>query len=142
MKCTICEEELNEEEIDAPYKNRDGDIICDACFKDRYTHTCPLCEEHFDVDFTKHISPTYLLISDYSAEYVGSPSGVYEIIRYPFYYAGMCDIFMKAASLKRIADLPDDFREQDFYSDIFYVCNRCAEKLTDDVVGSVKYDGE
>jgi len=130
MKCTICEEELNEEEINSPYKAKDGNIICDECFKLRYTHTCPLCENCFDEDFTKGISPKYLLISNYAAEHVNARPGIYEIVKYPFYDDWMITITMLKTSMNRIADLPDSFNEQDFYSDIFYVCDACVNNLT------------
>ena len=128
MICTICKEELNTEEIDSPHKNKNGDIICDQCFKDKYTYLCPLCENNFDEDFTKKISPTYLLISDYASEWVGVDSGIYEIVAYPFFYDRMTtlDIIPKAVNL--IADLPDDFNEDDFFFELFYVCNDCVEK--------------
>ena len=129
MNCPICEEELNEEEIESPYKDKSGRIICDACFKDKYSHICPLCENYFDEDFTKEISPKYILISDYAAGEVGTDSGIYEITSYPFFRDGMIEMSMIDTAINRIGDLPKEFDEDDFTSDIFYVCDECVKKL-------------
>lgn len=40
MKCIICNKKLTEEEDKAPYKNPDGDIICDDCYIDLYRPNC------------------------------------------------------------------------------------------------------
>ena len=128
MNCSICGKELDSEEIESPRKDKAGRIICDECFDDKYTHHCPICEEHFDEDFTKKISPKYLLISDCAAEAMYINSGIYEITKYPFFREGMIEISMIETALDRIAHLPKDFDEDEFFSDIFYVCEECGKK--------------
>ena len=127
-KCSICGESLNEEEIGSPRKDKDGRIICDACFDDKYTYLCPICEEHFTEDFTKDISPKYLLISDYASEQMYTESGIYEITSYPFFRDGIIEMSMIETAINRIGDSPKDFDEDEFISDIFYVCDECVKK--------------
>ena len=128
MKCTRCGERLGAEEIESPSVDKDGDIICDHCFEEQYTYNCPVCEEFFDEDFSQKISPKYLLISDYAGEEMGVESGIYEIISYPFFRDGMISMSMIETAINRIADLPEEFDENDFISDIFYVRDSCVKK--------------
>ena len=128
MKCTGCETELNAEEAESPRIDEDGGLICDQCFKDKYSHLCPLCEETFDKDFSVKISPKHILVTKYAAEELGFDPGIYEIISYPFFADGITELHLFASSIKKIAELPGDFNEDDLIGDIHYVCEECAEK--------------
>jgi hypothetical protein len=130
MKCTLCEEELDEEEIESPRKDRDGDIICDKCFDDRYSYHCPICEEMFSEDFSVKISPKYPLIAEYASEDIDIDSGIYEILSYPFYADGVIEIHIFKSAVKRISGLPNDLDEDDLWSDIYYVCDDCIKKMS------------
>jgi len=125
MNCAMCREELNEEEIKSPQIDEEGHVVCDACFEDKYTHLCPICEEYFDEDFTKKISPSGLLVSEYAAESVNMESGIYEITAYPFFCDGIIELELIETSINRVGDLPDEFNQDEFAQDIFYVCDGC-----------------
>ena len=129
MTCTICEDELNSEETESPRTDKDGRIICDHCFEEKYSHLCPLCEEIFDEDFSESISPKYLLITEYASKELGFDPGLYEILSYPFFADGIVEIHLFGSSIKKIAGLPSDFNEDNLYSDICYVCEDCVKKL-------------
>lgn len=130
MKCTLCEEELDEEETESPRVGKDGDVICDRCFDERYSYTCPVCEEEFREDFSVKISPKYLLITEYASEDIGIDSGIYEILSYPFYTDGVIEIHIFKSAMKRISGLPNDLDEDDLWSDIYYVCDDCIKKMS------------
>ena len=128
MKCTECETELNAEEAESPRVDEENHILCDRCFKDKYSHLCPLCEETFDKDFSEKISPKHILITEYAAKNIGLNPGIYEITSYPWFADGMIEIQIYESAIKKIAELPGDFNEGDFVADIHYVCEDCAEK--------------
>ena len=136
--CTNCGDKLNEEEAESPQIDEDGSVICDHCFEDQYSHRCPLCEDIFDEDFSESISPKYLLLTKYAAEELGFDPGIYEITSYPFFADGITEIHLFRTAIKKIADLPSDFNEDNLFSDICYVCEDCVKKL----VISEKKEGE
>ena len=126
--CTECKTELDTEEAESPRLDEDGNIICDECFENQYSHLCPLCGEIFDEDFSVKISPKHILITEYAAEELRLNPGIYEIISYPFFADGITEFYLYASSIKKIAELPGDFNEGDFIADIHYVCEDCAKK--------------
>jgi len=125
MNCTSCEEVLDTEEEDSPYVDKRGDIICDRCYEDQYSHICPICEKKFDEDFSKDISPRYLLITEDAGDDLSLAPGIYEIISYPFFFDGVIEITLIKSSIRKIADLPECTCE----NDINYVCEECVEGM-------------
>jgi hypothetical protein len=129
MKCTVCGDELDPEEVESPRRDKDGDIICDHCFEEQYSYTCPICEEMFDEDFSEKISPKYLLITTYAGEELGVDPGIYEIVSYPFYADGLIETHLFKSAVKKIADLPDDLDEDNLWCDEYYICDECVEHV-------------
>ena len=125
MKCTECEEELDEEEVESPRRNKNNDIVCDQCYEEQYSHICPICEEIFDEDFSKVISPKYLLITEDASEDIYLSPGIYEIVSYPFFRDDTIEITLIASAMRKILDVPKDVCE----SDVYYVCEDCVEKI-------------
>lgn len=128
MKCTVCGDELDLEEVESPCVDKDGDIICDECFEDKYSYMCPLCGEMFDEDFSEKISPKYLLILEYAGEKLGVGPGIYEILSCPFFADGMIEMYLYKTAINKTSALPDDLNEDDLWSDMYYVCDECVEK--------------
>lgn len=125
MKCTECKEELDEEEAESPQRDKDNNILCDRCYEEQYSHTCPICEESFDEDFSKEISPEYLLITEDASEDLYLAPGIYEITSYPFFRDGMIQTSLITSAIRKILDPPKVVYE----NDICYVCENCVEKI-------------
>lgn len=137
-KCSSCGDELEGEEIESPRNDKDGTILCDDCFEDKYTHRCPVCEELFDEDFDEKISPKYLIVLPSVGENVGLASGIYRITRYPFFADGMIEFHIFKDAVNRICNIPSDI--DDCYT-LYYVCNECVTKarLEQDVSWNMRW---
>lgn len=123
--CTCCGDELDQEEIEFPQKNKNGDIICDRCFDDRYSHLCPICENKFSENFEVQISPKYLLVTDDVGKELDIRSGIYEIIKYPFFADGITEWNLITTAINRIADMPEDFDDDSMV--LYYICDECVQ---------------
>jgi len=123
MECSFCGNALSGEEIESPRKDKDGTLLCDACFDDKYTHSCPICEDFFDEDLDAKISPKHIIVLE--EQKGGIPIGIYEIISYPFYADGMIEFHIFKGALKRICDAPTGIESH--YSSR-YVCDKCVTK--------------
>lgn len=130
QKCSSCGDDLDGEEIEAPRHDKDGTILCDKCFEDKYTHLCPICEDFYDEDLNAKITPKYLMVLKSVGENVGLTAGIYEIISYPFFADGIIEMHIFKGAVKRICDNPPDIKN--CYT-LYYVCNECvAKQLTKD----------
>lgn len=125
MNCTNCKEELDTEEKESPRRDRRGNIICDRCYEEEYSHICPICEEKFDEDFSKEISPRHFLITEDAGDDLYLAPGIYKIISYPFFRDGIIETSLIESAILKIADLPEGICE----NDINYVCEECVERM-------------
>ncbi len=126
QNCNSCGDELEEEEIESPRKDKDGSILCDECYEDKYQHHCPVCEEFFYEDLEAKISPKYLMILPSVGENVGLDAGIYEIVSYPFFADGIIELHIYKSAVKWICDIPSDI--EDCYT-LYYICDDCKTKL-------------
>ena len=120
-------EESDLQETESPYTN--DDAICDPFIEEKYSYTCPICGEAFDEDFFERTSPQYLLVTEYASEKLNINSGVYEILSYPSLVNGLVEMHLFESAVKRISDLPNDIDEDNLWSDIYYVCDKCVGKM-------------
>lgn len=127
ISCTYCEDELEGDEIISPYIDKDGDILCDECYKNKFECYCPVCQDFFYKDMDAEIYPKYLLISECVSEYVGVDAGIYEIIKYPFFADGITELSIFKGAVKRICDVPP--KTEVDYNTMYYVCDQCVTKL-------------
>jgi|LGOV01.1.fsa_nt_gb hypothetical protein len=127
--CEWCGHPLDEDEMESPLHSKDSKIICDECYRNEYTHSCPLCEESFSEDFFQKISPQYLLVSEYASEGTSTPTGIYKITEYPFYADGVTEAHLIETSLQHVSDIPKGFNEGEHFGDIFYVCDNCMQRI-------------
>ena len=47
IKCYICSEELQREEIESPNKDGEQNILCDDYYREKYEQQCGICEEYY-----------------------------------------------------------------------------------------------
>lgn len=125
-KCSSCGEKLVEEEVESPGMDKDGAILCDKCFENKYTHRCPICEEFFDEEIETKITPKYLMVLPGVGEYIGLDCGIYEILNYPFFADGIIETHIFKDAVKRICDAPSNIEH---CNTLCYICNDCAKKL-------------
>lgn len=130
MDCTCCGDALDSEELENPREDKQGDILCDDCFENKYTHRCPVCEGLFNEDFSVKITPKNLLISESVGEQLHLDTGVYEIVEYPFYRDGITEFSLITSSIKKITDLPSDFTDEELNT-LHYICDECMKKATE-----------
>lgn len=126
QKCSSCEGVLCGDEIESPRKDKDGSILCDECYDEKYEHNCPICEEYFYEDLDAEITPKYLMVLEKVGDTVGLTAGIYEIISYPFFADGIIEMHIFKDAVKRICDNPPDI--EDCYT-LYYICDECAAKL-------------
>jgi hypothetical protein len=125
MNCTKCGDILDSEEEESPQRDKDNNVICDRCYEEQYSWICPICEEKFDEDFSKEISPEYLLITEGAGEDMYLAPGIYEITSYPFFRDGMIQTSLITSAIRKILDVPKDTCKDDIY----YVCENCINKI-------------
>lgn len=60
--CCDCDAELKGEELESPYEDNVGNIICDGCYEDNYNQVCEICQNWF----RKPITPekTYFVLAE------------------------------------------------------------------------------
>ena len=127
MNCTNCGEELDPEEEESPQRNKSGNIICDRCYEEKYSYICPICEERFDEDFSKEISPEYILVTENAGKSLYITPGVFKITTYPFYSDGMIEMSLIKTAIRKVADLPEGICKDD----IHYICEDCVKEITE-----------
>ena len=120
---------LDLQKTDSPHTN--SNTIHNPSIEEKYSYTCPICGEAFDEDFFERTSPQYLLVTEYASEKLNIDSGVYEIMSYPSLINGLIDENLFDSAVNRISDLPSYLDDDDLWSDIYYVCDKCIEKMRD-----------
>ena len=79
------------------------EVLCEDCYDEEYRTTCPICEESWEIDEMTD----YFFISKSNSKEVGKPSGIYKILKRPFYY-GDCvtgfDAFFDGA-IQKVSDI-------------------------------------
>ena len=109
------------------------EVLCEDCYDEEYRTTCPICEESWEIEEMTD----YFFISKANSKEVRSPSGIYKIMKRPFYY-GDCitgfDAFFDDAICK-----VSDIDIEEVYSILHpqlckgaltldCICPHCAEK--------------
>ncbi len=104
--CTYCEEKLDDEETENPYKDDSGDIICDDCYREHYEGYCDLCGEIVEQKELE-ANPGELI-----AVWREAPGlcckvepGYYRVKQWPIYANGMIEGYLYSDSIEKISDL-------------------------------------
>lgn len=122
-QCSSCRDDLEGYEIESPYHDKDGTILCDKCHEDKYQHLCHICEDFFYEDMDAKISPKYIIVLE---DGNGVPTGIYEITSYPFFVDGMIEYHIFKNAVKRICDAPSEIES---HYEAGYICDKCANEL-------------
>ena len=137
-ECTYCGNDLDNEELESPRKDDDGDIICDNCYSDNYMNYCPLCEEEYE----KPTKPEELFfcISNEVCEYVAMnpiKPGIYQTTSWPYFLGatgfGFEMLFENSIKLVRELNINSIIKKlygknESFGAD--EICDSCVDKYT------------
>jgi len=125
-ECAWCLGQLDEEEIEDPRKDLDGEAICDECYYEEYMYICPICQNFAETkDNEKH-----LMVTPELAENQRMEDGIYQVVEFPVYSASMLGHFnFFPSSSKRVARLPVDARG---YWQGGFICEGCAKKAIEE----------
>lgn len=121
IKCTWCDQELSDDELEAPYSTEDNEILCDECYYEEYEFTCCWCEEH---GLQKNQHKILVIFDENEAD---MPVGVYEITHFPYYTDDMLSMWLTKWALKKLTDLPEGL-EQGYYP-CGHLCKSCQGKI-------------
>ena len=105
IKCACCGESLDEEEVEYPRLDCDDVPICDDCWSEEHEFTCDWCEEYGLVEDQHNM----LVVFD--EDETNFPTGIYEIVRFPYYTSNMLSMWLHEWALKKLMDLPKDLDE-------------------------------
>lgn len=126
MKCSICCDALEGEEIGAPHKSLDNKNICDDCWQEEYEVLCPVCEDSFDFRDMEYEGKVWFVITSQdidSDEKAGLYIGDFERFAYIHITHG----------LNRIPGRGEILVKEGIFEKINYsrfICPDCAEKIT------------
>lgn len=132
--CSYCGEELKGEELESPYKDEGGDIICDECYQAHCEGYCDLCGNI--VENTELESKPGELI----AVWREAPGlcctiepGYYRVKRWPFYADGMIEGYLYPDAIEKVMDLDDEGRKTAEEDNTLcgILCAECRKRLED-----------
>lgn len=131
--CSYCGEELHGEELESPYKDESGDIMCDNCYTDHYEDYCDLCDNI--VENTELESKPGELI----AVWREAPGlcctiapGYYRVKQWPiFYAAGMIGGYIFPDAIEKVIDLDDEGRKtaEEYDKLCGKLCGTCRNRI-------------
>jgi hypothetical protein len=121
MDCSWCGAQLGGDEIESPYRDTDGDLLCDECYHDNFEFTCCLCENY---EHTDH-QHDYLVIFEKCG---GLARGVYRIKSFPYYTSNYFSMWWNRESLAKVHGLPWKFSSDDGYPS-GHICWGCRNEL-------------
>lgn len=132
IKCFLCLDELESEELDTLYEDDFGNIICYDCYSYHYEMICPICEDAFDIRDFRDDKNVWIVIPvkdcDNENMQPGLYSGKYENFNYDEYVTGF-------------GYLPED-RELEFVKNYIsdeieysrFLCFDCGEKVKKEII--------
>lgn len=109
------------------------EVLCEYCYDEKYRTICPICEDSWEINEMTD----YFFISKYNSKEVRKSSGIYKILKRPFYYGdcvtGFDDFFDEA--IEKVSDinieevysiLHPQLNKEDLTLDC--MCPHCSEK--------------
>ncbi len=137
--CTYCGHQLDEWEVEEPYTDDYGDIMCDECYKENYQDYCGLCEEYYDKP-TKPEELFFVVSKEASTEVSMSSisPGIYQTIHWPYFMGatgfGFETLFESSIRLVRELDINSMLSKlySNYHKEIGAneICPECVEKYT------------
>ena len=123
LLCTFCGDALEGEEVESPYKDEAGDVMCDECYRVHYRFTCCWCEEDGET------SDQHNMVVVFDKEDAGIPLGVYRVKSTPYYSQDLLGGgSLHEWALERIADNPSDINIGSHACGHF--CIECQDKIS------------
>ena len=136
--CTLCNDELSEYELENPYKDEGGYILCDNCYEENYLNYCELCEESYEKP-TKPEELFFVVAREVANEvaYNTIKPGIYQTISWPYYLAatgfGFETLFENSIKLVRELDINSILKKLYPHSGKIgagEICPDCVKKYT------------
>lgn len=133
--CSYCGDELDGEELESPYKDESGDIICDDCYHDHYEGTCDLCQNIVqNTELESKPGELFAVWSEASA--IGAKDlkpGYYRVKEWPMYVSDMLSASFFSESIEKIMDLDEEGQRaaQDAWTPCGKLCAECRKRLED-----------
>lgn len=118
--CPICDEPLNEEELESSRKEPIGEhrVICDECYRDHYEEPCIVCEELMEYEDQK-----YIILPNGDSR--GIDPGIYKILKNPFYLSDCLGSFeVIREHVKKLATVPESIKVDEGG----FICPRCLKQ--------------
>lgn len=132
-ECDNCGESIFEMDDFPDVSVEREEVLCEDCYGEEYRTICPICEESFEIDEMTDC----FFISKTNSKKVRKSSGIYKILKRPFYY-GNCltgfDAFFDGA-IEKISEidieevyfiLHPELNKEDLTLDC--MCPHCSEK--------------
>lgn len=123
-ECTWCGREFDEEELESPSLNHEGEPICDECYTSEFQFDCSECLSSEDNTVKDAIGALMVV---YDSESAGVPAGLYRITAHPFYCSDMLSMWFFKDAIERVGDGPTG--NNDFDYPCGFLCRECGEKL-------------
>lgn len=124
--CGWCGEELGEEELENPYLDNGGDLMCNECHWTEYGRACGICCNKYD---TRHWTGTHFAVFE---EVDGFPDsimpGIYRVNANPFYTQPLIGAgSLHGNNISRHSDLPGGATGNGYPCE--FLCQECTDKL-------------
>jgi len=130
MNCADCGKVLEGEEVTAPCYNLDEEPVCDECYYGNYVFTCCRCENY---EHIKHRGAIGSLIAVFDAQEAGiDTTGIYRILKHPYYTHCYIDAWLNKEAIQKIADFPSDLLREDdglWGYPTGHLCQECQAKI-------------
>lgn len=131
--CSYCEAELDEEELESPYHDESGDVVCDACWYAECTDPCSRCDELWEKGKLESRPGELIAVGREAPGLSGDlQPGYYRVKEWPIYIAAiMGSAFFLNDALERVAELDPvgSTAAENAEFDAFPLCPRCQEQV-------------
>jgi hypothetical protein len=128
IECGRCGNDLDDDEMESPRQDEDGDIMCDECYHEHFEFTCSVCQEHGDTEDQHNMLAVYdSEVFEENDRENGWKRGVYMIVDRPYYLAPLIgQVWIYTRCLEWIGPIPRDKGNDE--SPIGYACGHlCLE---------------
>ena len=133
MNCIDCGDQLTEEEVAAPNRDTDGDVLCNECWSNEYLFECGKCEDYTpkligDVDYYGGIGSVFVSHDEYET---GAKKGIYTVIKHPFYHADLFGAWLLEDAVEQLSPSTHGMVENHY--PIAFLCGECAKKIKQEI---------
>lgn len=134
IKCTWCDEVLDDEARESPYHDDSGDVICDRCHTKHFEGVCDLCGDVVNKDELK-MRPGEILA--FFEETDGLQPGYYRVIRWPIYADGMTEGYVMTENIQFVAPLDDAGKRaaEEAWTPGGSLCEDCRKSVESRLIG-------